>query len=99
MLITGKDSIQKPDNPSKKSKLDSIIDEKRNLKITPPLCKNKKYYVGGTNYKTRETDYYPVNTGDCAINLDDEHKNEKDDDYIEPTSEENDKIKSKLVKR
>ena len=33
LLITGKESIQEPDNPSKKTKVDSIIDEKKhNLK-------------------------------------------------------------------
>ena len=30
--------------------------------------------------------------------MDDEHKSEEDDEYIEPTCEENDKIKSKISK-
>ena len=35
MVITGKESIQKPDNRSKKAKVDSIIYEKKhNLKKT-----------------------------------------------------------------
>ena len=32
MLITGNDSTQEPDNPNKKSKKDSIIDEKKHNK-------------------------------------------------------------------
>ena len=45
--------------------------------------------------KTRESDYSPSYTDGCARNLDDEHKNEEDDEYIEPPSETNDIIKSK----
>ena len=57
--------------------MDSIIDEKRNnLKITPPPCKNKQDYVGGTNYKTCESDDSPSDTDVCARNLCDENKNE-----------------------
>ena len=62
----------------------------------PPPCKNKQDYVGGTNYKTREYDAYPSDTDGCARNLDDENKKEEDDEYIEPPSEENYIIKSKI---
>ena len=43
ILITGNDSTQEPDNPSKKAKVDSSIDEtKPNLKLTPPPYKNNQ---------------------------------------------------------
>ena len=76
--ITGNDSTQEPDNTSKKTKVDSSIDEKRpideietNLKLTPPTYKNKQDYVGVTNDNTREFDGYPCDTDCCARNLDD----------------------------
>ena len=76
--------------------VDGIIDEKNIIKKTPPPCKNKQDYVGGNNDKTRDDDDYPSDTDSCARNLDDEHKNEEDDEYIEPPSEENYRIKSKI---
>ena len=33
---------------------------------------------------TRETSDSPSDTDSCARNLDEEHKNEEDDDYIDP---------------
>ena len=86
-MITGNDSIQEPDNPSKKEKIDGSIDENNNNLKTPPPYKNKQDYVGGTNDKTRESDDSPSDTDGCARNLDDEHKNEEDEYYIEPPSE------------
>ena len=62
----------------------------------PLPCKNKQDYVGGTNDKTRESDDAPSDTDSCARNLDNEHKNEEDNKYIEPPSEENDRIQSKI---
>ena len=54
--ITGNKITQEPDNPGKKVKVDSRIDEtKPNLKLTPPPYKNKKYYDVGTNEKTRDS--------------------------------------------
>ena len=53
----------------------------------PPPCKNKQDYVGGTTNNTCEYDDSPSDTVGCARNLDDEHKNEEDDEYIEPPSE------------
>ena len=52
---------------------------------------NKHEYVGGTNEKThdsqtRESNYSPSDTGGCARNHDDEHKNEEYDNYIDPPS-------------
>ena len=86
-MITGNKITQEPDNPSKKEKLDSSIDEtKNNLKLTPPPYKNKQDCVGGTYDKTREYDDSPSDTNGCARNIDDKHKNEKDDDYINPPS-------------
>ena len=42
-MITGNKITQEPDNPSKKAKLDSNIDEtKPNIKLTPPPYKNSK---------------------------------------------------------
>ena len=72
--------------------MDSSIDEiKINLKLTPLPYTNKHEYVVGTNEKTRdshprESEDYPSDTDGSARNLDDEHKNEKDDDYIFPPS-------------
>ena len=72
--------------------MDSSIDEtKINLKLTPPPYTNKYKYDGGTNKKiclsqTREFKDYPSDTDGCAINLDNENKNEEDDDYIDPPS-------------
>ena len=42
----------------------------------PPPCKNKQDFIGGTNDKTGESGYYSSDTGGCARNLADEHKNE-----------------------
>ena len=47
--------------------------------------------MGGTNDKkhdsrTRETSDSPSDPDSCAINLDEENKNEEDDDYIDPPS-------------
>ena len=50
ILLTWNEINQEPDNPSKKAKVDSIIDEtKINLTLTPPLYTNKHEYIGGTN--------------------------------------------------
>ena len=92
-MITGNEITQEPDNPSKKSKVDSSIDEKNIIKKTLPPYKNKQDYVGGTNDKTRESDDSPSDTDGCARNLYDEHKNEENEDYIDPPTETNDIIK------
>ena len=55
--------------------------------------------MGVTNDKTRESDYSPIESDGCTRNLDDEHKNEEYDEYIEPISEENYRIKSKISER
>ena len=91
-MITGNKITQESDNQSKKSKVDIGIDEtKINLKLTPPPYKNKQDYDGGTNEKTcdsqtLESEDSWSDTDGCAINIDDEHKNEEDDDYIDPPS-------------
>ena len=70
--------------------MDSSFDEKKlNLKLTPPPYTNNHEYIGGTNEKTRysqthESDDSPSDTDGCARNIDYEHKNEEDDDYIDP---------------
>ena len=67
--------------------MDSSIDEtKPNIKLTPPPYKNKQDYVGGTTDKTHESDDSPSDTDGCARNIDDEHKNEEEEDYIDPPS-------------
>ena len=76
---------------------DSSDDTKINLKPTPPPNTNKQEYVGGTNDKTRDSQTHESedsrsDTDGCAINLDEEHKNEEDDDYIDPPSKKNDII-------
>ena len=50
-----------------------------------------KDYKGGKNdntrdSRTRETSDSPSNTGSCARNLDEEHKNKEDEDYIDSPS-------------
>ena len=78
-LIKGRDSIQVPENPSKRIKDDSIIDENdNNPKKTAPPFKNKVDYSAGTNEKTCESDDFPSDNDGCAINLGNEHKNEED---------------------
>ena len=61
------------------------------IKLTPPLYTNKHEYVGGNNEKTRDSqirdsDNSPNDTDGFARNIDDEHKDEEDDDYIDPPS-------------
>ena len=91
-MITGNKITQEPENQSKKTKVDSSIDEtKINLKLTPPPYTNKHEYDGVTNEKTRdsqtrESEDYPSDTDGCARNIYDEHKNKEDDDYIDPPS-------------
>ena len=90
--ITGNKITQDPDNLSKKAKLGSSIDgTKIHVELIPPPNANNQDYAGGTNdktrdYHTRETGDYPSYTDGCARNLDEEHKNERDDDYIDPPS-------------
>ena len=65
--------------------------EKIPVELTLPPYKNKQYYEVGTNDKTRDslthkTSDSPSDTVSCARNLDKEHKDEEDDDYIEPSS-------------
>ena len=67
------------------------MEQKLHVELTPPPNTNKQDYAGGTNdntrdSKTHETDDSRSETDDCAINLDEEHKNEEDDDYIYPPS-------------
>ena len=87
--ITGNEITQDPDNMSKEPKVGSSIDGTKFPSIlTPTPYKNKKYYKGGANDKTRdshtrETSDSPSDTDSCARNLDEEHKNEEDDDYID----------------
>ena len=89
---------QEPDNQTKKSKVGSNIDEtKINVELTPPPNTNKQDYAGGTKYKrrdsqTRKSEDSWSDTDGCAINLDEEHKNEEYDDYIDPPSKKTDII-------
>ena len=70
----------------------SGIDEtKIDLELTSPPNTNKQDYVGGTNnktcdYQTHESGDSQSDAGGCARNLDKEHKNEEDDDYIDHPS-------------
>ena len=74
----------------KKTKVgSSICGKKIHVEFTLPPNKNKQDYKGGKNYKTRDsltrkTGDYPSDTDSCARNLDEEHKNEEDDNYIDP---------------
>ena len=90
--ITGNKITEDPDNLGKKTKVGSIIDgTKIPVELTPPPSTNKQDYEGGTNEKTRdsltrETSDSPSNTDSYARNLDEEHNNEEDYDYIDPAS-------------
>ena len=69
----------------------SIDETKINLQLTPPPNTNKQDYVGGTNDKTRDSQTRESGdsrseTDGCARNFSEEHKNEEDDDYIDPPS-------------
>ena len=69
----------------------SIDETKIHVELTPHPNTDKQYYAGGTNDKTRnsqtcESGDYPSETDGCARNLDKEHKNEEDVDYIDPPS-------------
>ena len=87
---------------SKEAKVGSSIEGKIIPSIlTPPPYANKKDYKGGTNYKTldyltRETSDSPSDNDSCTRDLDDEHKNEEDEDYIDPPSLKKDNIDSQL---
>ena len=75
--------------------------KKIHVYLRPPPNTNKQYYAGGTNdksrdYQTRESGDSWSETDGCAINLDEEHKNEEDYYYIDPPSLKKDKIESKL---
>ena len=79
----------------------SIDETKINVELTPPPNKNKQDYAGGTNDKTRDSQTrkngdYRSETDSCAINLDREHKNEEDNDYIDPPSKKKGRIESNL---
>ena len=90
--ITENKITQEPDNQSKKEKLGSSIDEtKINVQLTPPPKTNKQEYAGGTKDKTcdsqtREAGDSSSETDICARNIDEEHKNEEDDDYMNSPS-------------
>ena len=75
--------------------------KKLNVELTQPPSKNKQDCAGSTNYKTHDSQTRKSrdswsDTDGCARNLDEEHKNEEDDDYIEPTYFFKDIIESKL---
>ena len=77
----------------------SIDGTKIHVELTPPPNKNKQEYSDGTNDKTgdsltRETGDSPSDTDSCARNLDEEHENEEDDNYIDPPS----KKKIKMIR-
>ena len=72
----------------------SIDETKSNVELKPPPNTNKQDYASGTNDKTRdsqtrESEDDRSDTDGCAKNLDEEHKNEEDDDYIDPPSKRN----------
>ena len=71
------------------------------MELTPPPNTNKQDYAGVTNDKTRdsqthESGYSRSDTDGCARNLYEEHKNEEDDDYIDPSYIYKYMIESKL---
>ena len=64
---------------------------KNHVEFTQPPKTNKQDYAGGKSYKkrdsqTRESGDSQSETGGCARNLYEEHKNEEYDNYIDPPS-------------
>ena len=75
----------------------SIDETKINAEITAPPNTNKQDYAGSTNEKTRDSETresgdFRSDTECCTRNIDEEHKNEEDDDYIDPPSKKKDRI-------
>ena len=97
-MITGKESIQEKDKPSKRAKEDSITDVEKVVKKNLHRLKNKEDYIGDTNEKTRGSYDSPSETHGFPRNLDEEHENEEDEEFSENTSEINDSIKLKISK-
>ena len=69
----------------------SIYGTKIHVELTPLPNTNNQDYAGGTNYKTRnaqtqETGDSRSESDSCARSLDEEHKIEEYDDYIDPIS-------------
>ena len=65
------------------------LTKKINVELTPPPNTNNQDYAGGTNdktrdYHTRESENSRSDTDGCATNIDEEHKNEEYDNYIDP---------------
>ena len=77
---------------SKEAKVGSSIYRTKITSIlAPPPYTNKQDHKGGTNDEThdshtRETSDFPSDTDSCARNLDEGHKNEEDDNNIDPKS-------------
>ena len=67
----------------------SIDETKIHVELTPPPNTNKQDNAGGKNdnthnSQTRESGDSRSETDGSAINIHEEHKNEEDDDYIDP---------------
>ena len=67
----------------------SIDGKKIHVELKPPPNTNNQDYAGGTNdntrdSQTRETGDSWSETDSCARNIDEEHRNEEDNDYIDP---------------
>ena len=81
--ITGNKITQDQDKIGKEAKVVNIIEGTKIPSIlTPPPYKNKKYYKGGTNDKTRDSHTRKTNISlldsvSCAKNMDEENKNEE----------------------
>ena len=99
--ITGNKTSQDSDSQSKEAKVDISTDgTKVHVELTPTTNTNKQDYAVGTNDKirdsqTREAGDSRSETDSCARNIDEEHKNEEDDNYIDPPSLKKDRIESK----
>ena len=70
--------------------------------MTPPPYANKKYYKGCTNDKTRDfhtsgTSDSPSDNDSFTRNLDEEHKNKEDKEYIDPPSKNKSACDDKFV--
>ena len=69
----------------------SIDETKINVELTPPPNINNQDYAGGTNDRTRDSQTRESgdsrsDTDGRARNLDEKHRNEEYDNYIEPPS-------------
>ena len=75
-MITRKETIQEPSNPSKRAKEDTTPYVENSIpKERTPLFQHKVDFKDDTNEKTHGSNNYPSETDGCVRNLAKEHEN------------------------